>query len=194
MSNEQSRREVKDLYRIVRNVAGDIPETLGKILPHIEAMEKLCENRGPDYLAKLLRGFANYLDRSDKAADELIKLTPEGHLYKVHADNGRLLGEFYREIDGYFVFAPVLRGGFWASYVLRAISDRLDGLNYMWDWEVKKNLKSLGEVWYIAMWPDGFWCNWDKRSDFPDRQDDYEKHKVLAWDEAFVPTATRKVY
>lgn len=50
----------------------------------------------------------------------------------VFYSNGIFMGELYMEVDGFYVYEPVLRGGFWEAYVLREIADKLDELNKPW--------------------------------------------------------------
>lgn len=57
----------------------------------------------------------------------------DDHAFDAFAENGVKLGQLLREVDGYFVFYPELRGGFWPSYMLREISNKLEGLNAPWD-------------------------------------------------------------
>ena len=73
----------------------------------------------------------------------LIRLEKVDDDYHVYFDNGVLLGEFYAEVDGYYVFTPKLRGGFWKSYVLRTIADKLDELNKEWDEQIKRELLDI---------------------------------------------------
>ncbi len=44
------------------------------------------------------------------------------------------LGDVYKEVDGFYVFVPYVSGGFWESWVLREIADKLDSMNREW-WE-----------------------------------------------------------
>lgn len=60
--------------------------------------------------------------------------------YEVEFVNGALLGEFYREVDGYYVFLPLLRGGFWDQYVLQELSEKLLELNREWDEQIQRDL------------------------------------------------------
>lgn len=55
-----------------------------------------------------------------------------------YASNNVKLGEFYKEVDGYWVFSPELRGGFWSEGVLSALADELENMNADWDEEVSK--------------------------------------------------------
>lgn len=58
--------------------------------------------------------------------------------YSVTYHNGVSLGELYREIDGFFVFSPILRGGFWEAAPMRTIADKLDELNAPWENELER--------------------------------------------------------
>ena len=49
-----------------------------------------------------------------------------------------LIGDVYQEVDGYFVFVPGGRGGYWSSHELKMVSEFLDELNEPWDREVKE--------------------------------------------------------
>jgi len=53
--------------------------------------------------------------------------------YKVHYINGVYLGDFIRDVDGYYKFFSEMGGGYWAGYVLRAIADIEDEINKEWD-------------------------------------------------------------
>lgn len=53
--------------------------------------------------------------------------------YDVIYVNGVNLGELYVEIDGYYVYWPSPRNGFWESHAMREIADKLDELNADWD-------------------------------------------------------------
>lgn len=64
------------------------------------------------------------------------------NLYQViFTENDKFLGMFERDIDGYFYFAENNRvSGYWSSYVLRAIADKLDEINKDWDEQIKRDL------------------------------------------------------
>ena len=51
------------------------------------------------------------------------------HLCEVTTMQGMPLGELYREIDGDFYYYPPTNGGFWASWFLHELADKLDSLN-----------------------------------------------------------------
>lgn len=67
------------------------------------------------------------VENTDK--DEKIPMVSKW--YKVYFQNGVYLGDILAKEDGYYDFWPEhpSRGGYWASYVLRAIADKLDELN-----------------------------------------------------------------
>ena len=58
--------------------------------------------------------------------------------YKVKAYNGVYIGDFLKKEDGYFDFWPDQKGGFWPSYMLRALAEKLDELNKPWDDDINK--------------------------------------------------------
>lgn len=67
---------------------------------------------------------------------------PDGESGVLTYLNGHVLGEFYREVDGYyvFVFADPNKGA-WEAHVLREIADTLDEMNATWDKEVRDTLR-----------------------------------------------------
>ncbi|MFA5152696.1 MAG: hypothetical protein WC554_09070 [Clostridia bacterium] len=56
--------------------------------------------------------------------------------------NGVVIGQIYQEVDGYYVFLPDRKDGFWEAYVLRAIANLLDKKNEKWHKQVMKDLQS----------------------------------------------------
>lgn len=58
-----------------------------------------------------------------------VEFTPEGMTQQSIRVNGGYLGELYQEVDGYWVWAPVLRGGYLDGTVLRQLADQMDKLN-----------------------------------------------------------------
>jgi hypothetical protein len=54
--------------------------------------------------------------------------------------NKKEIGVFALENDGYYGFYPS-SAGYWSSYALRLIADKLDELNKEWDEYINKNLK-----------------------------------------------------
>lgn len=57
---------------------------------------------------------------------------------KVYADNGVHVGDVTTEVDGYYVFYPILRGGYWDAWMLRDIAEYIDSLNESVDSSVKE--------------------------------------------------------
>ncbi len=63
--------------------------------------------------------------------------------YMVYYENGVHIGEFYMEIDGYWVFEQKHENsGYWNAHVLRGIADKLDELNAPYEDEVIKYFES----------------------------------------------------
>ena len=53
---------------------------------------------------------------------------------KVYSPNSTHIGDILIVEDGYYEFWPELnRGGYWPSWVLRDIADKVDMLNEPWD-------------------------------------------------------------
>lgn len=71
----------------------------------------------------------------------MITTIESGNVIDFFFENGKYLGYAYREVDGYYVFQSSLsqRYGFWTSYSLRMIADKLDELNKEWDEQLKRN-------------------------------------------------------
>jgi len=70
---------------------------------------------------------------------ELFHLTKQDSGYYVEYYNGLHIGEFERDVDGYYYYWPVQRAGSWPAVVLRAIADKLDELNEPWDTHIKND-------------------------------------------------------
>lgn len=49
--------------------------------------------------------------------------------------------------------------------------------------------------WFIALWPDGTWCDWNERETYLTfMSDDYEKHRVITYDgNGYCPLKTERV-
>ena len=47
--------------------------------------------------------------------------------------NGKVMGEYYQEVDGYWVFEPEPTGGYWNEHILVKIMYELRVLNAAWD-------------------------------------------------------------
>lgn len=58
----------------------------------------------------------------------MITTIEEGNVIDFFYDNGKYLGFAYKEIDGYYVFEQK-GSGFWTSYSLRMVADKLEELN-----------------------------------------------------------------
>lgn len=54
--------------------------------------------------------------------------------------NKKKLGEFIVQDDGFFGFHTSEPSGYWSSYALRLIADKLDEINKEWDDQVKKDI------------------------------------------------------
>ncbi len=54
--------------------------------------------------------------------------------------NQKCIGRFTIQDDGYFGFYTNEPSGYWSSYALRLIADKLDELNKEWDEQVKKDI------------------------------------------------------
>lgn len=52
---------------------------------------------------------------------------------RVLYENGVDMGVMYVEVDGYYVYQPIQRFGYWSAEVMRAVADTLDVLNKPWD-------------------------------------------------------------
>ena len=74
--------------------------------------------------------------RGRKLASNLhITLTEEN---KVLYTNGKEMGEFVMDVDGYWKFFPDQGGGYWVGWVLREIADIEDELNSEWDKQIRE--------------------------------------------------------
>ena len=72
----------------------------------------------------------------------MIKLIPVTDSLNELYYNTSLLGEVYREVDGYYVF--IFKEGSrscWSEYTLRLVADALEDLNKGWDEQIKKHFE-----------------------------------------------------
>jgi hypothetical protein len=53
----------------------------------------------------------------------------------------KCIGRFTIQDDGYLGFYTNEPSGYWSSYALRLIADKLDEMNKEWDEYINKNLK-----------------------------------------------------
>ena len=60
--------------------------------------------------------------------------------YRAYWENSALIGEVYREVDGYYVFWPVWSGGSWSEGFCRSMADKLQELNKDWHEQVCRDL------------------------------------------------------
>jgi len=51
------------------------------------------------------------------------------HAFDAFAENGAKIGQILREVDGFFVFYPEQRAGYWPAYMLREVSNKIYELN-----------------------------------------------------------------
>ena len=60
--------------------------------------------------------------------------------------NNVLIGEFYKETDGFYVFEPLLKPGCWNEHLLMHVMYKLRTLNAAWDLQIMTDPKvsSLG--------------------------------------------------
>lgn len=63
----------------------------------------------------------------------------------IDESNGVDLGNFIRDIDGFFYFDPIRKDGYWSSYSMRLVSNKLDELNKPYNDELDEYFKKHGE-------------------------------------------------
>jgi len=61
-------------------------------------------------------------------------------IVSVHAQNGAYAGEIIMGDDGYYEFWPHQRGGYWPSWAMRDIADKVDSMNAEWDAKVRQEI------------------------------------------------------
>lgn len=47
--------------------------------------------------------------------------------------------------------------------------------------------------WIICEWPDGTWCDVGELGEYAHMSDDYQRRRVLEWDEGYCPTVTEAI-
>lgn len=62
----------------------------------------------------------------------------DDYAYNVTSIAGRNIGQLLREVDGYFVFYPEQRGGFWPEHMLIEIAGMLHTINANWNAEINQ--------------------------------------------------------
>jgi len=60
--------------------------------------------------------------------------------YKVFFES-KYLGDFVRDVDGFFYYWPSEDGGCWSAWTLRLIANELEELNADWNKYIDENLK-----------------------------------------------------
>lgn len=65
--------------------------------------------------------------------------------YNVKTNGGLKLGEFYREVDGFYVFYPEERKGFYSEEYLGALIFELQQLNAPWKENIRKYFENEGK-------------------------------------------------
>lgn len=58
-------------------------------------------------------------------------------VFIVSAPNGVKAGEIIMMEDGFYQFWPESRGGYWPTWVMRQIADKVDLMNEKWSREVE---------------------------------------------------------
>lgn len=62
--------------------------------------------------------------------------------YRIEYENEVKIGDFFKDVDGFYYFWPKLHGGSWNALVMRIIADKLDELNRPWEEEIAKDIQS----------------------------------------------------
>ena len=65
-------------------------------------------------------------------------LKQDNDTYKVYYFNGVYMGDFYKEIDGYYVWETVLKSGYIPGPLLLILGNKLEELNKPWDDEINE--------------------------------------------------------
>lgn len=64
--------------------------------------------------------------------------------YNIKTNHGVKLGEFYQEVDGFYVFLPVESSGFYSEEYLGALLFELQQLNASWKENIRKYFENEG--------------------------------------------------
>lgn len=67
-------------------------------------------------------------------------LTDTVGVVKVSAPNGVKAGEIICMEDGYYQFWPEVKHGYWPTWAMRQIADKVDSMNEEWDAKVQAEL------------------------------------------------------
>ena len=65
--------------------------------------------------------------------------------YNVNTNNGKKLGEFYQEVDGFYVFLPIESSGFYSEEYLGALLFELQQLNAPWKENIRQYFENEGK-------------------------------------------------
>lgn len=74
---------------------------------------------------------------------QIVKISDQKGYNVIH-ENGVYMGTFEAGDDGYYVFWPTFRQGYWPAYMLTALGNALDELNKDWDEKVQRELGKHG--------------------------------------------------
>lgn len=66
-------------------------------------------------------------------------------VYNIKTNGGLKLGEFYREVDGFYVFYPARTSGFYSEEYLGALIFELQQLNAPWKENIRKYFENEGK-------------------------------------------------
>ena len=55
--------------------------------------------------------------------------------------NGKKIGEFYQEVDGFYVFVPEPGPGYWNEHIIMRTLYELRKLNIVWDLQIMTDPK-----------------------------------------------------
>ena len=86
--------------------------------------------------------WTGFLYNDDSIILEMIQLKSTDRIhgvYEVYFSEKRI-GTFLIQDDGYYGFYTESDSGYWSSYALRLIADKLDEMNKEWDDQVKKDI------------------------------------------------------
>lgn len=71
------------------------------------------------------------------------ELTDTFGVVLVFAPNGVKAGEILMMEDGYYQFWPEMKQGYWPTWVMRQIADKVDSMNKEWDAKLRTELGEL---------------------------------------------------
>lgn len=67
----------------------------------------------------------------------IIKLVPKGYHYQIEVNNFPI-GEFFREVDGFYYYEPTSNSGAYSEELLGALLFELQKLNTEWKKEINQ--------------------------------------------------------